>query len=45
VTRFEPASERAVVIGDHRIKPLQALARERIRPDSVWRYSDYVASI
>jgi hypothetical protein len=30
---------------DRRIKPLLAIARERIAPASVWRYSDYVASI
>jgi hypothetical protein len=30
---------------DRRIKPLLAVARERIHPASVWRYTDYVASI
>jgi len=30
---------------DRRIKPLLAVARERIPPASVWRYRDYVASI
>jgi pyrroloquinoline quinone (PQQ) biosynthesis protein C len=30
---------------DRRIKPLLAAARERLHPDCVWRYKDYVASI
>jgi hypothetical protein len=30
---------------DRRIRPLLALARERIQPTSVWRHTDYVASI